>query len=173
MCDLTRQAMIKHGLSGEQACANFWVLDQGGLITAARSGIKDHVKVFARAEDEEQQHDGDDLLAVVKRVKPTGVTLLHAIVPIAMHVLRSEAGIWSGQLFCTSKNGIFFHCACWQHPPPALLADLCLLEYRGRQEALQCTAAQRVLQGFFASNRDHLFSMDSYKSRTAVCAVQC
>jgi NADH:ubiquinone oxidoreductase subunit F (NADH-binding) len=73
VCDLTREAMIKHGLTGEQASANFWVVDQGGLITMCRPGIKEHVRVFARVQDEEQQHDGDDLLAVVKRVKPTGV----------------------------------------------------------------------------------------------------
>lgn len=72
VCDLTRQAMIKHGLTGDQASANFWVLDQGGLLTASREGIKDHVRVFARVQGEEQQRDGEDLLAVVKRVKPTG-----------------------------------------------------------------------------------------------------
>jgi malate dehydrogenase (oxaloacetate-decarboxylating) len=72
VCDLTREAMIKHGLTGEQASANFWVVDHGGLITASRPGIKEHVRVFAREQPDEQQHDGEDLLAVVKRVKPTG-----------------------------------------------------------------------------------------------------
>jgi malate dehydrogenase (oxaloacetate-decarboxylating) len=77
VCDLIRQAMIKHGLLAEEASANFWVLDKDGLITASREGgVQPHVQVFARTQPEEQQHDGDDLLAVVKRVKPTGVCAL-------------------------------------------------------------------------------------------------
>ena len=76
VCDLARQAMIKHGLSGEQASAKFWVLDQGGLMTTSRAGIKDHVRVFARVEEEEQKHDGDSLVDVIRRVKPTGVRSL-------------------------------------------------------------------------------------------------
>jgi malic enzyme len=70
VCDLTREAMIKHGLSGEEASANFWVIDQKGLITESRSGIQKHVKVFARKTDDDK--DGEELLEVVKRVKPTG-----------------------------------------------------------------------------------------------------
>lgn len=65
--------MIKHGLSGEEASANFWVVDDRGMISSSRSGIQEHVQVFARVQEEEKQHDGDSLLDVVKRVKPTGV----------------------------------------------------------------------------------------------------
>ena len=74
VCDLTRQAMIKHGLAGDQASGNFWVLDEQGLVTAARSNLQKHVRVFARVQEHELKHDGDSLLEVVRRVKPTGTT---------------------------------------------------------------------------------------------------
>ena len=57
------------GLSPEQARGNFWVLDKQGLITAARQGLEDNVQPFARAGADDQ--DGESLLSVVQRVKPT------------------------------------------------------------------------------------------------------
>jgi hypothetical protein len=56
------------GLSEERAARNFWVLDRSGLITTARKGVKapePHVRPFARVSTE---HEGESLIAVVKRV---------------------------------------------------------------------------------------------------------
>lgn len=77
MCDIIKCAMIKHGLTAEQASGNFWVVDEAGLITASRPSLKPHVQVFARTGDADQQHDGEALLSVVQRVKPTGRSLLY------------------------------------------------------------------------------------------------
>ncbi|KAG2502128.1 hypothetical protein HYH03_000618 [Edaphochlamys debaryana] len=60
--------MQKQGLSPEKAAGNFWVLDVGGLITSARPDVPDYVKPFARYSP---RHEGESLLDVVKRVKPT------------------------------------------------------------------------------------------------------
>eukprot|EP00877_Chromochloris_zofingiensis_P009541 jgi/Chrzof1/4840/Cz15g01060.t1_MME1[v5.2] len=64
--------MEKQGqLSPEEAAKNFWVLDAGGLITTARGSLKPHVQKFARDAGEEGDHEGEKLLEVVKRVKPS------------------------------------------------------------------------------------------------------
>ena len=62
--------MAKHGhISKEQAARNFWVLDKDGLITAARGELPEHVVPFARPATE--GGEGQDLLEVVEKVKPT------------------------------------------------------------------------------------------------------
>ena len=57
------------GLSAEQARAAFWVIDKDGLVTSQRSSLSEYVQPFARTEPDER--DGEDLLSLVKRVKPT------------------------------------------------------------------------------------------------------
>lgn len=129
--------MIKQGLSGDEASANFWVLDQEGLITASRQGIKEHVRVFARVQDDEKPHDGDDLLAVVKRVKPTGTRagLVHAgrqfMLPVVasrldilMHLSQASGGLRVFSLMlrlracrCTDV-GVTCACAMCHLPSP-------------------------------------------------------
>eukprot|EP00891_Asterochloris_glomerata_P006016 jgi/Astpho2/6016/Aster-03973 len=63
------QAMVKHGLTFEEATHHFWILDANGLITRKRSDITSYVQPFAR--DDDVQHEGESLEQVVKRVKPT------------------------------------------------------------------------------------------------------
>jgi len=63
--------MQKQGkLSREAAAANFWVLDKDGLITRERSNLPDYVAQFARPVGGTTR-EGDSLLEVVKKVKPT------------------------------------------------------------------------------------------------------
>ncbi|KAK9863752.1 hypothetical protein WJX84_011333 [Apatococcus fuscideae] len=65
------QGMRKHGLSEEEAQARFWINDKDGLITSKRdpAATMDVVKPFARKVEEDVE--GERLLDVVKRVKPT------------------------------------------------------------------------------------------------------
>ena len=85
------RAMIKHGLTPEEAESRFWMLDRGGLITEERAqdprgGVSPQAARFARKkrkslsssprpgeEDLESDidRDGETLLEVVRRVKPT------------------------------------------------------------------------------------------------------
>ena len=79
------RAMIKHGLSEEEAEDRFWMLDRDGLITAARArdprgGVSPQAARFARKRREGEStsgggggsdRDGESLLEVVRRVKPT------------------------------------------------------------------------------------------------------
>jgi hypothetical protein len=60
---------VKHGLSAEAAARNFWILDAGGLITAARRDIPAHVQPFARPADEAQPAEGAGLLSVVTEAR--------------------------------------------------------------------------------------------------------
>ncbi len=60
-----RAGMVKHGLSAEATARTFWILDAGGLITAARRDIPAHVQPYARPADEAQPAEGAGLLAVV------------------------------------------------------------------------------------------------------------
>ena len=107
VAEMLLRAMVKHGLSEEEAEDRFWMLDKGGLITAARAGdprggVSPQAARFARkrrqsaappsspsgpgggggggGEEEEtllggdgigRDRDGETLLEVVRRVKPT------------------------------------------------------------------------------------------------------
>ena len=97
MSDMLLRAMTKHGLSEEEARNRFWMLDAGGLITEERAGdprggVSPQAARFARkrrksssvpssssrpGEEESlgsntnDDRDGETLLEVVRRVKPT------------------------------------------------------------------------------------------------------
>ncbi|MEW5298947.1 MAG: hypothetical protein WDW36_002016 [Sanguina aurantia] len=61
--------METYGLSASAACNNFWMLDSEGLITHKRGDrLREHVRPFAQAD---HQFEGEKLLEVIKRVKPT------------------------------------------------------------------------------------------------------
>lgn len=73
VCSLTAKAMMKHGMTQEQAQAHFWVCDKEGLVTHHRDQLPPHVQGFARWD--RHSTDGEGLLEVIKRVKPTGARL--------------------------------------------------------------------------------------------------
>jgi malate dehydrogenase (decarboxylating) len=78
---LLRAMVEKHGLSPEEARSRFWMLDKDGLITEQRGaahGRKGATRVspqaakFARKlSSTGEDRDGESLLEVVRRVKPT------------------------------------------------------------------------------------------------------
>ncbi|PRP77054.1 putative NAD-dependent malic enzyme [Planoprotostelium fungivorum] len=59
--------MKKNGLSHEEACKNFWLVDNNGLLSSNRVNLASGQVPFARSDMEE----GTSLLEVVKKVKPT------------------------------------------------------------------------------------------------------
>ncbi|CAG9462641.1 unnamed protein product [Pedinophyceae sp. YPF-701] len=62
------QAMMRHGMSEEDARRNIWVLDKDGLVTVDRGGVAPHVRGFARREP---GIGGMNLLDTVRMAKPT------------------------------------------------------------------------------------------------------
>jgi malate dehydrogenase (oxaloacetate-decarboxylating) len=76
IADQIRGAMVREGLSKEDAARRFWCVDQQGLITAAAAGqLRDYQVNYARppAESKGWKHDGNGigLAEVVRRVQPT------------------------------------------------------------------------------------------------------
>ena len=76
--DQMRDAMIREGLSKEDAARRFWCVDRQGLLTAGMADqLRDHQVTYARpdAESKGWRRDGDgnriSLAEVVRRVKPT------------------------------------------------------------------------------------------------------
>lgn len=64
--------MVKQGgATREAAAAQFWVLDAAGLITQFRPDLPDYVSEFARPVNCSTASEGDGLLDVVRKVKPT------------------------------------------------------------------------------------------------------
>lgn len=61
--------LVKHGRTAEEAKAAFWVLDRDGLITAKREKLTPVVRPFARSDRDST--DGETIVEVVKRVRPT------------------------------------------------------------------------------------------------------
>jgi malate dehydrogenase (oxaloacetate-decarboxylating) len=78
VADQIRDAMVREGLSKEDAARRFWCLDRHGLLTAGMPGdLQDHQAAYARPDAESQswKRDGSGkgvgLAEVVRRVKPT------------------------------------------------------------------------------------------------------
>jgi malate dehydrogenase (oxaloacetate-decarboxylating) len=71
-------AMVREGLSKEDAAGRFWCVDRQGLLTAGMAGdLRDYQATYARPASESKgwKHDGNgngaSLAEVVRRVKPT------------------------------------------------------------------------------------------------------
>lgn len=58
-------------MSPQDAATNFWVIDAEGLITQNRPHLPDYVARFARPVGDNTAQEGDSLLDVVRKVKPT------------------------------------------------------------------------------------------------------
>ena len=65
------KALVRYGLSPEEAAARFHILDADGLVTASRSGLPEHVAPFARKDA--ASVDGEKLVDVIRRTKPTAL----------------------------------------------------------------------------------------------------
>jgi len=63
------KGMVRHGISEEAAISRFHILDHAGLVTGSRSEMDKRVAKFARKDA--QSREGESLVEVVKRVKPT------------------------------------------------------------------------------------------------------
>ena len=78
VADQLRDAMVREGLSKEDAARRFWCVDRPGLLTADMDGqLQDYQAPYARppAENQAWKHgrngNGVDLAEVVRRVQPT------------------------------------------------------------------------------------------------------
>jgi malate dehydrogenase (oxaloacetate-decarboxylating) len=78
VADQLRDAMVREGLSKEDAARHFWCVDREGLLTTdMRDQLRDYQVTYARptAESKGWKHDGNgngvSLAEVVHRVKPT------------------------------------------------------------------------------------------------------
>jgi malate dehydrogenase (oxaloacetate-decarboxylating) len=78
IADQIREAMVREGLSQEDAARRFWCVDRKGLLTASMDGsLLDYQAIYARPATESRgwKHEphGDcvGLAEVVRRVKPT------------------------------------------------------------------------------------------------------
>jgi malate dehydrogenase (oxaloacetate-decarboxylating) len=78
IADQIRDAMVREGLSKEDAASRFWCVDRQGLLTTGMAvPPRDYQVDYARpaAESKSWQHDGNEhgvsLAEVVRRVKPT------------------------------------------------------------------------------------------------------
>jgi malate dehydrogenase (oxaloacetate-decarboxylating) len=78
VADQIRDAMVREGLSREDATRRFWCVDQQGLLTTGMANpLRDYQAPYARpaAESKAWKHDGSgsaiSLAEVVRRVKPT------------------------------------------------------------------------------------------------------
>ncbi|KFN04372.1 NAD-dependent malic enzyme [Bacillus clarus] len=74
IADQVRDAMVRSGLSEQEAHERFWCIDRNGLITDNMEDLLDFQRPYARKESEanEWKHNGViELAEVVKHVKPT------------------------------------------------------------------------------------------------------
>jgi malate dehydrogenase (decarboxylating) len=85
---LIAKGMVEHGFTAEQAASHLWVLDRDGLVTHHRDRLLPHVQAFARWD--RQSQEGESLLDVVKRIKPTGELCRCATRPGSNEILSSS-----------------------------------------------------------------------------------
>jgi len=78
VADQIRDAMVREGLSKEDAARRFWCVDRQGLLTTEMADqLRDYQVTYARpaAESRDWKHEGDrsgvSLAEVVRRAKPT------------------------------------------------------------------------------------------------------
>jgi malate dehydrogenase (oxaloacetate-decarboxylating) len=77
IADKIRNAMMREGLSKEDAVDHFWCVDQQGLLIDGMAELHDYQAPYARAAAEskgwrhDEKGDGVSLAEVVRRVKPT------------------------------------------------------------------------------------------------------
>ncbi|MBU6530724.1 NAD-dependent malic enzyme [Streptomyces sp. NPDC057245] len=75
MADQISAAMVRDGLSRDEAGARVWLIDVNGLVTDDMPNLPNYQQAYARPADEArdwQRHDGRiGLLTVVQQVKPT------------------------------------------------------------------------------------------------------
>jgi malate dehydrogenase (oxaloacetate-decarboxylating) len=75
IADQIRDAMVREGLSKEDAASRFWCVDRQGLLTTEMAGLRDYQVTYARppAESKGWKRDGNGigLAEVVRRVRPT------------------------------------------------------------------------------------------------------
>lgn len=84
MADQISAAMVRDGLSEDDAKKQVWLIDKNGLVTDDQEDLPNYQKTYARSADEVKdwnRKDGViDLLEVVKQVKPTiliGTSTVH------------------------------------------------------------------------------------------------
>jgi len=88
--DQLRRAMQKHGLSEEEACRNFWMVDVHGLVTRKRNNLPPIVARLARPEVE---LDCIDLAKVVQTGRVTALLGLSGVGGIfTAEVMQKVAG---------------------------------------------------------------------------------
>jgi len=78
VADQIRDAMVREGLSKEDAAKHFWCVDRQGLLTADMDGqLRDYQLTYARPASESKgwKHEGNgygvSLVELMRRVKPT------------------------------------------------------------------------------------------------------
>lgn len=78
VADQIRDAMVREGISKDDAIRRFWCVDRQGLLTTGMAGqLRDYQVTYARpaAESRSWKHDGNgngvSLAEVMRRVKPT------------------------------------------------------------------------------------------------------
>jgi len=76
VADQLRRAMMKHGLSEEDACRNFWMMDVQGLVTRKRANLPPIVQRLARPEVE---LDGVDMAGAVEAGRVTALLGLSGV----------------------------------------------------------------------------------------------
>lgn len=69
MADQISAAMVRAGLSEQEAKARVWLIDINGLVSEEMTGLPDYQQAYARPKAE--GHAGESLLETVKRIKPT------------------------------------------------------------------------------------------------------
>lgn len=84
MADQISAAMVRDGLSEDEAKKRVWLIDKEGLVTDDQSDLPTYQQTYARSADEVKdwkRHDNKiELLEVVKQVKPTiliGTSTVH------------------------------------------------------------------------------------------------